>query len=123
MLPTSFGIGTAVGLLWVWPIGPGIKKRMEDKKVARASAEQTKNAGVSPAALVPTAGCRIRPTASIRSIASIGSILSNTPVYPVASIHTTSSIGGHIVRPAASTHSIVSVGGINSSIGCHHERT
>ena len=56
-LPTSFGIGAAVGLLWVWPIGPRIKKRMEDKKVARASAEQTKNAGVSPAALVlvPTA--------------------------------------------------------------------
>ena len=125
MLPTSFGIRAAVGLLWVWPIGPRIKKRMEDKKVARASAEQTRNAGVSssPAALVPTAGCRIRPTASIRSIASIGSILSNTPVYPVASIHTTSSIGRHIVRPAASTHSIVSVGGINSSIGCHHERT
>ncbi|KAL7536572.1 hypothetical protein ACHAXR_007245 [Thalassiosira sp. AJA248-18] len=65
VVPTSFGIGAVIGLLWLWPVGPIAKKRMEARRAARVL-EQTANVAASPAA--------VHPAASIRSIgSSIGS--------------------------------------------------
>lgn len=82
MLPTSFGIGAVIGILWLWPVGPIVKKKMEAKRSARVT-EQARNATPSPTPINPAASVRslgssigrqrVRPTASIRSIGSIGS--------------------------------------------------
>ncbi|KAL3796407.1 hypothetical protein HJC23_004204 [Cyclotella cryptica] len=39
VVPTSWGIGLACGLLWIWPFGPMAKKTLEERRLARAEIE------------------------------------------------------------------------------------
>jgi len=39
VVPTSFGIGAFFGLLWLWPFGPLVKKKLEAKKNAGNNSE------------------------------------------------------------------------------------
>ena len=126
VVPTSFGVGAVVGILWLWPVGPKVKERMEIKREARRAEAEAVNAATLTSAGNATVSS---PAASVHSIgSSIGSLISGLPpstraaVHPAASTHSrTSSIGsvqqignlisGFPVHPAASTHSISSIGG------------
>ena len=35
VVPTCFGVGLVVGLIWLWPVGPWVKRRMEAKRAAK----------------------------------------------------------------------------------------
>ena len=103
VVPTSFGVGAVVGLLWLWPVGPIVKKKMEANRAARQGTEQTTNAAGSAAA--------VHPTVSMHSIgSSLGSSMSSHKERR----------GSHLlceyIHPAASVRSI------GSSIGSHKER-
>ena len=87
-----------VGLLWLYPVGPVVKKKMTAKREARAIEAAAAIPAPSPAAFV-------HPTASVRSIGSIGSSISPSSAA--------------FVHPSTSIHSIASIG---SSIGSHHRR-
>lgn len=39
VVPVSFAVGAVVGLLWLWPFGPYVKKKMEAKRAAAAEVE------------------------------------------------------------------------------------
>eukprot|EP00804_Cyclotella_cryptica_P013544 CCRYP_021091-RA/>CCRYP_021091-RA protein AED:0.10 eAED:0.10 QI:0/0/0/1/0.83/0.85/7/0/555 len=39
VVPTSWGIGLACALLWIWPFGPMAKKTLEERRLARAEIE------------------------------------------------------------------------------------
>lgn len=39
VIPTSWGIGLACGLLWVWPFGPMAKRTIEERMLARDAAK------------------------------------------------------------------------------------
>ena len=66
VVPTSFGVGAVVGLLWLWPVGPIVKRKMEAKRASRVAAEEA-NASLSSTPAAPP-----HPASSIRSIGSIG---------------------------------------------------
>ncbi|KAL7528218.1 hypothetical protein ACHAXR_006881 [Thalassiosira sp. AJA248-18] len=103
VVPTSFGIGAVVGLVWLWPVGPRIKHKVEAKR-ALPAVEQTAN-----------------PAASVRSFASVLSIGSSIGGHKERK--------GEFLVPeydpehsASSVRSLASVHSIGSSIGGYKER-
>eukprot|EP01082_Thalassiosira_pseudonana_P008335 g7631.t1 g7631 contig24:1119825-1122050(-) len=47
VIPTSFGVGALIGLLWIWPVGPFVKRRMQfvrDEREAAAATNEVVNA-------------------------------------------------------------------------------
>lgn len=126
VVPTSFGVGAVVGILWLWPVGPKVKERMEIKREASRAEAEAANAATLTSTGNAAIDVHVSSPAAIGS--SIGSLISGLPpstraaVHPAASTHSrTSSIGsvqqignlisGFPVHPAASTHSISSIGG------------
>lgn len=70
VIPTSFGVGLFVGILWIWPFGPYIKRKMEAK---RAAAQQQQETDIA------------QPSSS-----------QSAAIHPLSSLHSIgSSIGGH----------------------------
>lgn len=68
VVPVSFAVGAVVGLLWLWPFGPYVKRKMEAKRAAAAeSTEEVEVATATPSAAA------VHPVESFASIGSIGS--------------------------------------------------
>ena len=68
VVPTSFGVGLLIGMLWIWPVGPWVKRRMEAK---RAAAQQETDQAMSSS---PGQSAAIHPLSSLHSMgSSIGS--------------------------------------------------
>lgn len=67
VVPTSFGVGLIIGLIWLWPFGPWVKRRMEAKRAATQHETSDQMQSSSPAA--------VHPLSSLHSIgsSSIGS--------------------------------------------------
>lgn len=67
VVPTSFGVGLIIGLIWLWPFGPWVKRRMEAKRAATQHETSDQIQSSSPAA--------VHPLSSLHSIgsSSIGS--------------------------------------------------
>jgi sodium-dependent phosphate transporter len=69
VVPTSFGVGLFVGLVWLFPFGPFIKRKMEAK---RAAAQQQQETDIAQPSSPQSAA--IHPLSSLHSIgSSIGS--------------------------------------------------
>ena len=66
VVPTSFAVGAVVGLLWLWPVGPFVKRKMEAKRAIRVAP------GEANASLASSPAAAPRPASSIHSIGSIG---------------------------------------------------
>ncbi|KAL7549545.1 hypothetical protein ACHAWF_012817 [Thalassiosira exigua] len=73
VVPTCVGIGAVVGLLWLWPIGPAVKRKLEAKREARSVAKVSKIPADPMAMPSSAAFAAVHPAASVRSIVSIGS--------------------------------------------------
>lgn len=75
VVPTSIGAGLLIGFLWLWPVGPYVKKILEVRRAARAtSGEGTGGNLVGGATAVhPTASVRSEMGCSFKSTGSIGS--------------------------------------------------
>ncbi|KAL7469741.1 hypothetical protein ACHAXS_009994 [Conticribra weissflogii] len=41
VVPTSFGIGAFFGLLWLWPFGPIVKKKLDAKKMSNSEGNKS----------------------------------------------------------------------------------
>mmetsp|Transcript_13414 Transcript_13414/g.20889 ORF Transcript_13414/g.20889 Transcript_13414/m.20889 type:complete len:580 (+) Transcript_13414:48-1787(+) len=69
VVPTSFGVGLLFGLVWLWPFGPWVKRRMEAKRAAtqQETTDQIQSSSPQSAA--------VHPLSSLHSIgsSSIGS--------------------------------------------------
>ena len=70
VVPVSFAVGAIVGLLWLWPFGPYVKKKMEAKKRSDAAAAESTEAEVTTS---PPSAAAVHPVESFASIGSIGS--------------------------------------------------
>jgi len=68
IVPVSFAVGAVVGLLWLWPFGPYVKRKMEAK---RAAAAESTEAEVEVTTTAPSVA--VHPVESFASIGSIGS--------------------------------------------------
>lgn len=69
VVPTSFGAGLLIGLLWLWPIGPIVKRKMETTHTA--SQREVDQAPLSSAVQAPSPkGAAIHPLSSIHSLGS-----------------------------------------------------
>ena len=49
VIPTSFGIGAFFGVLWLWPVGPWAKKKLDARRIAREAAADDAAVNISPA--------------------------------------------------------------------------
>jgi phosphate/sulfate permease len=78
VVPTSFGAGLLFGILWIWPIGPMVKRKMEAK---REEAEQQQ---------------QDQQQHQIDQLQSSSSPKSPAAIHPLSSMHSIgSSIGSH----------------------------
>lgn len=70
VVPTSFGVGLLFGLIWLWPFGPWVKRRMEAKRAA--TQHETTDQIIQSSSPQPAA---VHPLSSLHSIgsSSIGS--------------------------------------------------
>ncbi|KAL7548302.1 hypothetical protein ACHAWF_011585 [Thalassiosira exigua] len=96
VVPTSFGVGALIGLSWIWPVGPLMKKRMEAKRNAIQS---------TPA-----------QTLTRDAVAGISAVHARLVQQPQSIPSTQLS---PLLKTSASFCSIASIG---SSIGSHKER-
>ncbi|KAL7492641.1 hypothetical protein ACHAWT_002570 [Skeletonema menzelii] len=54
VVPTCFGVGLVVGLIWLWPVGPLMKRRMEAKRAAKEQeTDQIQSSSPQPKAVHP----------------------------------------------------------------------
>ncbi|KAL7451488.1 hypothetical protein ACHAWC_003318 [Mediolabrus comicus] len=77
VVPTSFGAGLLFGILWIWPIGPMVKRKMEAKREAEQQQQD-------------------QPQHQADQVQSPSSPKSPSAIHPLSSMHSIgSSIGSH----------------------------